>query len=126
MKNSFQFFFVPLLSFALLFLLILFNKLINLVCKRDFSIISRYLQPRAGLHAGAYTLVQALPISFFFFGQLQDTRYHSVGQPNSIYPSFNTGISFAAFFLSFMIPIAIFIYIYNYFKDEARTGKFSL
>lgn len=79
MKNSFQFFFVPLLSFALLFGLILLNKLINLVCKRDITIISKYLQPRAGLHAGAYTLVQALPISFFFFGQLQDTRFRSVG-----------------------------------------------
>jgi len=79
MKNSFQFFFVPLLSFALLFGLILLNKLINFAFNRDISIISKYLQPRAGLHAGAYTLVQALPISFFFFGQLQDTRFRSVG-----------------------------------------------
>lgn len=117
MKNSFQFFFVPLLSFGLLFAFILLNKLINKVCKRDVSLISRYLQPRAPLHAAAYTLVQAQPVSFFFFGQLQDTRYHSVGQPNSIYPSFNTGIAFASFFVSAIIPVALLIYIYNHFKD---------
>jgi hypothetical protein len=75
MKNSWEFFFVPILSFGLLFLLIGINWIINKLCRRDIPIISKYLQKRAFLHAGAYTLVQALPVSFFFFGQLQDTRY---------------------------------------------------
>ena len=77
MKNSFQFFFTPLLSFGLLFLLIGLNCILNMCCKRDFTLVSQYLAPRAGLHAGAYTLVQALPVSFFLFGQLQDTRFRS-------------------------------------------------
>jgi hypothetical protein len=124
MKNSFQFFFVPLLSFGLQFLFILLNFIVNKICKRDIPIISKYLQPRLGLHAAAYTLVQALPISFFFFGQLQDTRYNHPLSPNSVYPSFNTGMSYASFFASAIIPLILLTGIYNYFKNKARSGNF--
>jgi|LakMenEpi03Aug12_release.lakeMendotaPanAssembly.Ray.scaffolds.fasta_scaffold430508_1 hypothetical protein len=126
MKNSFQFFFVPLLSFGLQFALIGINYLINILCKRDIPIISQFLRPRLGLHAAAYTLVQALPISFFFFGQLQDTRYNHPLSPNSLYPSFNTGMSYASFFASAIIPIMLLTWVYNYFKNKARTGTLQL
>lgn len=126
MKNCFQFFFTPLLSFALQFIFIIVNSLINKICKWDIPIISQYLQPRLGLHAAAYTLVQALPISFFFFGQLQDTRYNHVNSPNSVYPSFNTGMSYASFFASAIIPLILLTGIYNYFKNKARSGTFNL
>lgn len=126
MKNSFQFFFVPLLSFGLLFLFMGINKLINVCAKRDVPVVSNYLQPRIPLHVGAYTLVQALPISFFFFGQLKDTRYQSLNQPNSVYPKFNTGMAYAAFFASAIIPLILLTFIYNYFKKKSRTGVFSL
>lgn len=125
MKNSFQFFFTPLLSFAGQFLLIGINFLINKVCKWDIPIISQYLRPRLGHHAAAYTLVQALPISFFFFGQLQDTRYNHVNSPNSVYPSFNTGMSYASFFASAIIPLVLLTGIYNYFKNKFRSGSFN-
>lgn len=45
------------------------------LCKRDFPLISKYLVPRAPLLIAAYTLVQALPVSFFFFAQLNDTTF---------------------------------------------------
>jgi hypothetical protein len=96
------------------------------VCHRDIPIISKFLQKRGFLHAGAYTLVQALPISFFFFGQLQDTRYKSRNSPNSIYPSFNTGMAYASFFASAILPLVLLVWIYNYFKDKARSGNFDL
>lgn len=124
MKNCWEFFFVPLLSFGLLFLLIFFNFIINKLCKRDITLISKYLQKRSFLHAGAYTLVQALPVSFFFFGQLHDTRYSSVNSPNSIYPSFNAGMAYASFFTSAILPLVLLVWIYNYFKNRARSGKF--
>lgn len=126
MKNCWEFFFVPLVSFGLLFAFIGFNFLINKLCKRDIPIISKFLQKRGFLHAGAYTLVQALPISFFFFGQLHDTRYNSLKSPNSIYPSFNTGMAYASFFTSAILPLVLLVWIYNYFKDRARSGKFEL
>ena len=81
MKNSFQFFFTPLLSFGLLFLLIGINFLVGF-CGKTIPLIGGYLMPRIGLHAAAYTLVFALPVSFFFFGQLKDTRYNNVNSPN--------------------------------------------
>ena len=112
MKNSFQFFFTPLLAFALLFLLIFINFLLVLCCSRDIPLISGYLQPRAGHLAGAYTLAQALPVSFFFFGQLNDTRYNHPNSPNIIYPSFNAGIAYASFFASAMIPLLLLAKIY--------------
>lgn len=123
MKNSFQLFFTPLLSFGLLFLLIGLNCLFRF-CKRDFTLISKYLAPRAGLHAGAYTLVQALPVSFFFFGQLKDTRYHSLNSPNQIYPSFNAGISFASFFASIIIPMIILTGLYQLFNRYNKVKTF--
>jgi len=114
------------LSFGLQFALIGINYLINILCKRDIPIISQFLRPRLGLHAAAYTLVQALPISFFFFGQLQDTRYNHPLSPNSLYPSFNTGMSYASFFASAIIPIMLLTWVYNYFKNKARTGTLQL
>ena len=126
MKNSFQFFFVPILSFALLFLFLLINWLINICCKRDISVVSGYLKPRIPLHLAAYTLVQALPISFFFFGQLQDTRFRSLNEPNPSYPMFNTAMAYLAFFLTLIIPLVILTFIYNHFKKKSRTGTFSL
>lgn len=125
MKNSFQFFFTPLLSFGLLFLLIGFVCLLRMCCKRDFPLVSKYLAPRAGIHAGAYTLVQALPVSFFFFGQLKDTRYNSLKSPNSIYPSFNTGISYASFFASLIIPFLILGALYHLFNKKNRIKSFN-
>ncbi len=126
MKNSFQFFFTPLLSFGLQFLFIGLNCLLNIICKRDIPIISKYFLPRLPLHAAAYTLVQALPISFFFFGQLQDQRYHSDKSPNAIYPSFNAGISYASFFASAIIPLGLLTLIYHYFQKLYRSGTFQL
>ena len=126
MKNSFQFFFVPLLSFGLLFLLLGLNCLVNICAKRDIPLISKYLRKRIPLHVGAYTLVQALPISFFFFGQQKDTRYNHVNSPNGVYPTFNSGIAYAAFFATAIIPLILLTFIYNYFKKKSRTDAFSL
>lgn len=75
MKNCWEFFFIPLLAVALLGLLYLLNLLFRKCCRRDFCLISKYLVPRAPLLIGAYTLVQALPVSFFFFSQLKDTTF---------------------------------------------------
>ena len=126
MKNSFQFFFVPFLSFALLFLLLGITWILNRCAKRDLPFVSGYLKPRIPLHVGAYTLVQALPISFFFFGQLKDTRYNHVNAPNTTYPIFNSGIAYAAFFATAIIPLILLTFIYNYFKKKSRTAAFSL
>jgi hypothetical protein len=115
---------VPFISLGLQFLLIGVNYLVNMLCKRDIPLISQFLRPRLGLHAAAYTLVQALPISFFFFGQLQDTRYSHPLSPNHIYPSFNTGMSYTSFFASAIIPLILLTSIYNYFKNKVRTGTF--
>ena len=123
MKNSFQFFFTPLLAFGLLFLLIFFNFCLNL-CNRDIPVISNYLQPRAGHLAGAYTLAQALPVSFFFFGQLNDTRYNHPNSPNIIYPSFNAGMAYAAFFASATIPLLLLAKIYEQNNINNKVGTF--
>lgn len=120
MKNSFQFFFVPLLSFGLLFFLIFVNFLVRKCAKRDITLVSHYLQPRFLHHMGAYTLVQALPISLFFFAQLKDTRYKSVNEPNSVYMMFNTGMAYAAFFATLIIPLMLMIFVYNYFNKALR------
>lgn len=77
MKNCFQFFFVPFLSFILFLILYGLNKLLNVICQRDIPLISEYLTQRLPLQLAAYTLVQSLPVSFFFFAQLNDTRFHS-------------------------------------------------
>ena len=125
MKNSFQFFFTPLLSFALLFLFILINFLVGF-CGKTIPLISGYLQPRAGLHAGAYTLVQALPVSFFFFAQLNDTRYNHPQSPNAIYPSFNTGMAYAALFASALIPLLLLAKTYERYNLQSKVGNFIL
>lgn len=79
MKNSWQFFFVPILAVGLLGLLYLVNLLLRRFCRRDFCMISNFLLPRLPLLIAAYTMVQALPVSFFFFSQLQDTTFlHSL------------------------------------------------
>lgn len=82
--------------------------------------------PRAGLHAGAYTLVQALPISFFFFGQLKDTRYNHVNSPNRIYPSFNTAMAYAAFFITILLPILLLFKIYQKYNVDSKVNNFKM
>jgi hypothetical protein len=44
--------------------------------------------------------------------------------PNHIYPSFNTGMSYTSFFASAIIPLILLTSIYNYFKNKVRTGTF--
>ena len=112
MKNTFQFFFVPFLAVVLLLLLYLFNKLLNVRCKKDIPFISDYLVPRFPLLIGAYTLVQALPVTFFFFAQLNDTRSKRGAFVSSSYAVFNVAMSFIAFFLTFAIPLALMSFIY--------------
>lgn len=75
MKNCWEFFFIPILACALLLLLFLLNLIFRKCCRRDFCMISKFLLPRAPLLIAAYTLVQALPVSFFFFAQLKDTTF---------------------------------------------------
>ena len=112
MKNSFQFFFVPFLAVILLLLLVGFNKIVNRVCKKDIPLISEYLQPRLPLLIGAYALIQALPITFFFFAQLNDTRFSNPNQPSASYPVFNIAMSYLAFFLTCSIPFALMAFVY--------------
>jgi hypothetical protein len=118
MKNCFQFFFTPILSFALLFLLFGINKLINSCCQKDIGLISNYLWPRAPLQVGAYTLVQALPVSFFFFAQLNDTTYRHPLQPNSSYPTFNTSMAYGSFFATTFIPLMLMSHIYFSYNNK--------
>lgn len=47
-----------------------------------------------------------------------------MNSPNSVYPSFNTGMSYASFFASAIIPLIVLTGIYNYFKNKARSGNF--
>ncbi len=75
MKNSFQFFFIPFLAMIFLGLLYLLNKFFRKCLKKNFCMISDYLAPRAFLLISSYTLIQALPISIFFFAQLNDTTF---------------------------------------------------
>lgn len=112
MKNCFQFFLVPALSFLLWLLLFGINKLLINYCKRDITLISNYLVPRLPLHIAAYVLVQALPVSFFFFGQLNDTKFSSPAQPNSAYPIFNIAMSYLSFFLTCAIPLMLMAHLY--------------
>ena len=112
MKNCFQFFFVPFLAFILFLLIVGFNSLLRKCCQKDIPLISEYIQPRLPFLIGAYTLVQALPISFFFFAQLNDTKFSHPNQPNSVYPVFNIAMSYLAFFLTCSIPLLLLAYIY--------------
>ena len=112
MKNCFQFFFIPFLAVCLYLLIVGFNKLLNKVCKKDIPLISEYIYPRFPLLIGAYTLVQALPVTFFFFAQLNDTRYKHGSTVSASYPVFNVAMSYLAFFLTLAIPLALMAYIY--------------
>lgn len=121
------------MAFALLALLFLFNWFIlNKLCRKDIGFISHYLVPRAGLLAAAYTLVQALPISFFYFAQMMDITIYSPLEPSAAYPTFNTALAFLAFFLTCAIPLMLLsatYYAYNYgsrilqFSDANRFNK---
>lgn len=126
MKNCFQFFFVPFLSFILYLIIIGFNKLLNSCWRRDIPFISEYIQPRLPLLIAAYTLVQALPVSFYFFAQLNDTTFNSRNSPNGSYPVFNAAMAYLAFFLTCSIPLLVLAYIYyTYTNKESRftTGS---
>jgi hypothetical protein len=123
MKNCFQFFFVPFLAVCLFFLIVGFNKLLNKVCKKDIPLISEYLQPRLPLLIGAYALVQALPVCFFFFAQLNDTKYSHPNQPSSSYPVFNIAMSYLAFFLTCSIPLLLMAFIY--YRETSKETKFT-
>jgi hypothetical protein len=87
--------------------------------------ISKFLVPRAPLLIGAYTLVQALPVSFFFFTQLKDTTFRHPLEPNRVYPTFNTAMAYLAFFLTCTIPILILAWLYYHFNYGNRISKFS-
>jgi len=123
MKNCFQFFFIPILSFILFLIFVGINKILNATCRKDIPLISQYLMPRLPLHIAAYTLVQALPISFFFFAQLNDTKYSSLNQPNASYPIFNIAMSYAAFFLTCSIPLMVVVHIYFTYSTKENRVK---
>lgn len=122
MKNCFQFFFVPFLSVVLYALFVGVNKILN-SSEKDIPFISKYLKPRFPLHIAAYTLVQALPVSFFFFAQLNDTRYSNANQPNSSYPIFNVAMSYLAFFLTCSIPLMVMTHIYFIYTTKENKVK---
>jgi hypothetical protein len=63
-------------------------------------------------------LVQATPIIFFFFAQLNDTQYYSTTAPNASYPVFNVAMSFISFFLTCIIPLVLMAYIYESFNSR--------
>lgn len=125
MKNCWEFFFIPILAFALLLLLFLLNMLFRACCRRDFCMISKFLVPRIPLLIAAYTLVQALPVSFFFFSQLKDTTFRHPLEPNLAYPTFNTAMAYLAFFLTCAIPILLLAWLYYHFNYGNRITKFS-
>jgi len=117
MYNCFQFFFVPFLSMVLYGIIVGVNKIINCTCNRDIPFISRYIQPRWPLQIGAYTLVQALPVSFFFFAQLNDMRLSSP-LVNASYPVFNIAMAFLSLFLTCAIPLMLATFIYFQFHSR--------
>ncbi len=123
LKNCFQFFFVPFLSFIAYLFICGFNKLLNLCCKKDIPFISEYIQPRLPLHLASYALVQAIPVSFFFFAQLNDTQYNNVNSPSASYPIFNIAMAYLAFFLTLFIPLVLMAFIYYVYSN--REQKFS-
>jgi hypothetical protein len=125
MKNCWEFFFIPILACALLFLLYLLNLIFRKCCRRDFCLISKFLVPRAPLLIAAYTLVQALPVSFFFFSQLKDTTFRHPLEPNRAYPTFNTAMAYLAFFLTCAIPILLLAWLYYHFNYGSRISEFS-
>jgi hypothetical protein len=87
--------------------------------------ISKFLIPRAPFLIAAYTLVQALPVSFFFFSQLKDTTFNHPFQPTKAYPTFNTAMAYLAFFLTCAIPLLLMAWIYYHFNYQKRITKYS-
>lgn len=122
MKNCFQFFFVPFLSAIFYGLVVGINKILNSY-EKDIPFISTYFKPRFPLHIAAYTLIQALPVSFFFFAQLNDTRYNSANQNNSGYSIFNVAMSYLAFFLTCTIPIMVMTHMYFIYTTKENKVK---
>lgn len=118
MKNCLQYFFVPLLSVLVYLLLIGFNKTLNVCFRRDIPLISQYLKSRLILNIAAYTLVQAIGVSFFFFAQLNDTKYSSANQPSGSYPVFNAAMAYLSFFLTCNIPLLLLAYLYFTFTNK--------
>ena len=118
MKNCLQFFFVPLLSVLVYVVLISLNYMLNICCRKDIPLISHYLKSRILLNIAAYTLVQAIGVSFFFFAQLNDTKYSSVNQPNASYPVFNVAMAYLSFFLTCNIPLLLLAYLYFHFTNK--------
>ena len=66
--------------------------------------------------------MQALPVAFFFFAQLNDTKFSHPDQANSIYPVFNVAMSYLAFFLTCSIPLALMAFIY--YRETNKETKF--
>ena len=87
--------------------------------------ISKFLIPRATLLIAAYTLVQALPVSFFFFSQLKDTTFRHPLEPSEAYPTFNTAMAYLAFFLTCSIPLLLMAWLYYHFNYQKRITQYS-
>lgn len=81
--------------------------------------------PRAGLLAAAYTLVQSLPVSFFYFAQITDTTIHHPKLSSGAYPTFNTALAYFAFFLTCAIPLMLLAGTYYAYNYGNRISKFS-
>ncbi len=118
MKNCLQYFFVPLVSVVLYMITIGLNKVLNICSRKDIPFISHYLQSRILLNIAAYTLVQAIGVSFFFFAQLNDTKYSSVNQPTASYPVFNVAMAYLSFFLTCNIPLLLLAFLYFTFTNK--------
>lgn len=125
MFNSFQFFFIPFLAVILLGLLALLNLCFRKCCHKDLCVISKFLVPRLPLLIGAYALVQALPVSFFFFSQLKDITWRHPLEPSAAYPTFTVAMAFLAFFLTCAIPILLLAAVYYMYNYGTRISKFS-
>lgn len=123
LKNCLQYFFVPFLSFLLYCLIVGFNKCLNIICKKDIPFISQYIKPRLPLQIAAYTLVQAIGVSFYFFAQLNDTKYSSQYAPNASYPVFNIAMAYLSFFLTCSIPLLLLAFIYFTYTNKETKFK---
>lgn len=109
-----------MLAVVLLLLLVGINCLVNR-CGHNIGLISDYFMPRFPLLIAAYTLVQALPVSFFFFAQLNNTRFSSPLQPNGSYMSFNIAMAFLSCFLTLAIPLFLALYLYYIYHKRTNS-----
>lgn len=110
--NDFQLLMTCLLSFLLLAMLYAFAVLVLASSDYVISPIMNYFWRRKMLHLGAYALVTALPLSFYFFGQMNDFG----GGSNSKYTSyctFNMLISLLSFGGLMAVPPMLAYLIYN-------------